>query len=212
CIYDENGAIFIDRSPEYFEYILKFMREGELHSNITKNERLDLLNEASYYKFKELKKALKNMEEDCFDLENSLDQIATTIENIQSTQEKVVEETIEINGSLNGYDEDDAMYKSEAEREGILMIVKNSDETLKRIEKTLIDIHKIISGDVQGPRDFVCAFNKEEKERLVRKYKILLNKKKTYPGNWFSKDMCMGLLQEKQKLIQIRKKIKIILL
>ncbi|CAF1098359.1 unnamed protein product [Brachionus calyciflorus] len=58
-ILDENEAIFIDRSPKYFDHILDYLRNVDFNNNYTLTEDVDLdeLNqEAKYYNLEGLEK------------------------------------------------------------------------------------------------------------------------------------------------------------
>jgi hypothetical protein len=49
---DENGEIFVDRNPKFFDMILDHLRGVDISKtvqNMTKQDRQDLLNEANYY-------------------------------------------------------------------------------------------------------------------------------------------------------------------
>jgi len=51
-----DGSYYIDRSPQYFDLVLEFLRNGELRSGkkLTKEEIPELLAEAEYYGIKEM--------------------------------------------------------------------------------------------------------------------------------------------------------------
>ena len=54
-IYDENKAIFIDRNPKYFEFIIEYLRTGFMEAFIKDNHSLKrLTEEAIYYKLDRL--------------------------------------------------------------------------------------------------------------------------------------------------------------
>ncbi|EFP03466.1 hypothetical protein CRE_09623 [Caenorhabditis remanei] len=46
---DENGCVFVDRSPRHFDYVLNYMRDGNVVLPVCRRERQQLLQEARYY-------------------------------------------------------------------------------------------------------------------------------------------------------------------
>lgn len=61
---DQDNAVFIDRNPKYFQYILQYLRSahsGFINSlNCSEQDRVELLKEADYYKLPGLKELLVN--------------------------------------------------------------------------------------------------------------------------------------------------------
>lgn len=57
---DEDGALFIDRSPRMFQYVLDFMRNMDIHlETFSEIQRFDLLVEAEFFQIHSLIKLLK---------------------------------------------------------------------------------------------------------------------------------------------------------
>lgn len=50
----EDGTIFINRSPLYFQYVVDFLRDGYLDVDLSETERRGLLREADFYQLRDL--------------------------------------------------------------------------------------------------------------------------------------------------------------
>ena len=67
---DENGYHFIDRDGKLFEYILKFLRDGNIRiDNLEENTIKNILDEANYYNISGLIKFLQT----CVKVDNDVD-------------------------------------------------------------------------------------------------------------------------------------------